>query len=308
MRILLSLSLLLALPLASAACASKSPSQSTEGAGGTGGSGSAGGTGGSPRMGMGGSPITGTGGTSSGGQTTDASSGAGDMTTGATTVGATTGGATSAAATTSTGGGGGPLTCNDTNGGAGCCDAGGVLHYCDTMMNVVDQVCNGGQVCGWSGANGYYDCVAPPVKSDPSNQFPIACGGGGGSTSATSSSASSSSSSSSTGGGGGVTWTQVYGTMFGPQGTSACSKGGGCHTNTQSGFKCGSSKATCYTGIINSGLVTAGASASSSALVDPAKSPLCGSLGGNMPKNGSCITAAELTQIKSWLAAGAQNN
>ena len=289
MRILPSLSLVLILPLASA-CASKSPGQSTEGGGGSGGSGS----GGMPRMGVGGSPLTGGGGTSSVGQTSDVSSSAGD--TGAT------------ASTSATGGGGGPLTCNDTNGGAGCCDGGGVLHYCDPMMNVVDHVCDPGQVCGWSKVNSYYDCVAPPVKSDPSNQFPIACGGGGGSTSSSSSSSSASSSSSTGGGGGGTTWTQIYGTMFGPQGTSNCSKNGGCHTNTQSGLKCGTSKSTCYTGFVSSGYVTPGANASNSPLVSPVKSPLCGSLGGNMPKNGNCITAAQLTQIKSWLASGAQNN
>jgi hypothetical protein len=248
-----------------------------------------------PRMGVGGSPLTGGGGTSSVGQTSDVSSSAGD-----TGVGATSGASTSA-----TGGGGGPLTCNDTNGGAGCCDPGGVLHYCDTMMNVVDQPCDPGMVCGWSKLNNYYDCVAPPVTSDPSNQFPIACGGGGGGTSSSSSSASSSSS---TGGGGSTTWTQIYTTMFGPQGTSACSKNGGCHTNTQSGLKCGTSKSTCYTGFVNSGYVAPGANASSSALVNPVKSPLCGSLGGNMPKNGNCITAAQLAQIKSWLANGAQND
>jgi hypothetical protein len=295
MRHLHSLSVvLLLLPLASA-CSSATP--------GTGaGSGGSGGSGGSPRMGMGGAAQTGAGGSITG-QTSDVSTGVG-----ATTVGATSGatGAATAAATSSTGGGGGPLTCGDTNGGAGCCDPGGVLHYCDNNMNVVDQVCDPGMVCGWSAVNSYYDCVAPPSKSDPSGQYPIACGGGG-STSASSSS-SSASSSASTGGGGGTTWTQIYGTVFGPQGTSACSKGGGCHTNTQSGFKCGTTKAACYTGFVSSGWVTPGANASASTLVNAAKSPLCGSLGGNMPKNGNCITSAQLAEIKSWLAAGAQNN
>jgi hypothetical protein len=254
-------------------------------------------------MGMGGAAQTGAGGSITGGQTGDVSASAGDTTASATAA-ATVG------ASSSTGGGGGPLTCGDTNGGAGCCDGGGVLHYCDTMMNVVDQVCDPGMVCGWSKLNGYYDCVAPPSKSDPSGQFPIACGGGGGSTSASSSSATSSSvsSSASTGGGGGPTWTQIYGTVFGPQGTSACSQGGGCHTNTQSGFKCGTTKSACYTGFVNAGWVTPGANASASLLVNAAKSPLCGSLGGNMPKNGNCITSAQLAEIKSWLAAGAQNN
>jgi hypothetical protein len=288
---------LLLVPLASA-CSSATPGTGA-GSGGSGGSGS----GGSPRMGMGGSAQTGAGGSILG-QTSDVSAGSGDATVGA----GSTAAATSAESSSAAGGGGGPLTCNDTNGGAGCCDPGGVLHYCDTMMNVVDQVCTGGQVCGWSTAQMYYDCVAPPSKSDPSGQYPIACGGGGGGSTSASSSSSSASSSASTGGGGGTTWTQIYGTVFGPQGTSACSKGGGCHTNTQSGFKCGTTKAACYTGFVNSGWVTPGANASSSTLVNAAKSPLCGSLGGNMPKNGNCITSAQLAEIKSWLAAGAQNN
>jgi hypothetical protein len=60
--------------------------------------------------------------------------------------------------------------------------------------------------------------------------------------------------------------------------------------------------------MVNSGLVTPGASASSSALVDPSQSPLCGSLGGNMPKGGNCITSTQLSEIQCWLAAGAPDN
>jgi hypothetical protein len=46
----------------------------------------------------------------------------------------------------------------------------------------------------------------------------------------------------------------------------------------------------------------------SSALVDPNQSPLCGTLGGNMPIDHSCATAAQIKTIKSSLAAGAANN
>lgn len=60
--------------------------------------------------------------------------------------------------------------------------------------------------------------------------------------------------------------------------------------------------------MINAGLVTAGAQASSSDLVNPNYSPLCGSLGGSMPKGGACVTSSQVQQIKSWLAAGAPNN
>jgi hypothetical protein len=105
-----------------------------------------------------------------------------------------------------------------------------------------------------------------------------------------------------------VTWTQLYDGIFGPTGTSNCAEGGGCHTNNQSGFQCGTSKTTCYTGMVNAGLVTPGASASSSVLVTSGQSPLCGTLGGIMPKGGTCVTDAQITEIESWLATGAPDN
>jgi hypothetical protein len=60
--------------------------------------------------------------------------------------------------------------------------------------------------------------------------------------------------------------------------------------------------------MVNKGLVTPGASASSSELVNPNSSPLCGSLGGAMPQGGTCVTDAQVTQIKSWLATDAPDN
>jgi hypothetical protein len=184
----------------------------------------------------------------------------------------------------------------------------GVLYYCDNTMKLQSQTCTGGTVCGWSAANGYYDCVAAPGGADPSGTSPMACGGsgGGGGGGGTTMDAGS--------GGGGTTastWTDIYNGVFGPSGTSTCS-GSSCHTSSRSGFACGSTKTTCYNGFVSAGYVTPGAGASSSALVDPTQSPLCASTGtglsGNMPIGHSCVTKAQLTQIKSWLAAGAQNN
>jgi len=209
----------------------------------------------------------------------------------------------STAVTSSSSGGSVPMNCTDANDGTGCCDPSGTLYYCDQNSMLVSQSCSSPQVCGWNAAKKYYDCVDGPATSDPSGMNPMACGGSPGSS--TSSSAASSSSSS---GGSATTWTELYSTVFGPSGTSNCSRNGGCHTNSQSGFKCGSTKASCYNGMVSSGLVNTGASASSSPLVDPSQSPLCGSLGGNMPKGGACVTASELSQIQSWLGAGAQNN
>jgi hypothetical protein len=172
-----------------------------------------------------------------------------------------------------------------------------VLHYCAANHNTPStQACPAGTACGWSATEGYYDCVTGTAGPDPSGRYPIACVSSG------------PSSTTSTGAGGDVTWTDLYNNIFGPTGSASCVSGGGCHTLSQSGFKCGTSASACYTGIVNSGYVIPGTSASTSTLVDPSKSPLCGSLGGNMPKGGACVTTSEITQIKSWLAAGAQNN
>jgi hypothetical protein len=230
---------------------------------------------------------------------------------GGATSSATSGTTTTAASTSSSSGG--PLTCESVDQGVGCCDGSGVLHYCTKTMTVADQACTGGNVCGWDAANGYYDCVPAPGGADPSGTSPIACGGGSSTTSSSSSSTSSSTSSTSSSttsssGGTSTTWTEVYGTLFGPSGASSCVKNGGCHTGSQSGFKCGTSSSSCYNGFVSSGWVTPGASASSSPLADPSQSPLCGSLGGNMPKGGGCLSASGLTKLQSWLAAGAANN
>jgi hypothetical protein len=60
--------------------------------------------------------------------------------------------------------------------------------------------------------------------------------------------------------------------------------------------------------MVSDGLVTPGANAPSSSLVDPNTSPLCGTLGGDMPKNGTCVTAAQINEIQAWLACGAPDN
>jgi hypothetical protein len=96
--------------------------------------------------------------------------------------------------------------------------------------------------------------------------------------------------------------------VFGPSGTSACSRNGGCHTSSQSGFKCGTSKTTCYNGMVSYGMLSPGSGAASSSLVDSSSSPLCGTLGGNMPKGGGCVTDAQITTIQAWLATGAPDN
>jgi hypothetical protein len=216
--------------------------------------------------------------------------------------------------TSSSSSGGAALTCAEVDEGVGCCDASGAVRFCtSTSTSAETLACGSGKVCGWNADKSFYDCVAFPGGAEPGGKYPLLCSAvTGSSSSSTSSSSSSSTSSSSTSasssGTPAVTWTQIYNGVFGPSGSSSCVKGGGCHTFAQSGFKCGTSKDTCYNGIVASGYVNPGAGAASSDLVNPSSSPLCGSLGGNMPKGGGCVSAAHLADIKSWLSAGAPND
>ena len=75
------------------------------------------------------------------------------------------------------------------------------------------------------------------------------------------------------------------------------------------GFICGATAKSCYDGLIAKKLVVAGAQASTSQLVSTT-SPLRGvGSPGTMPAGtGKAVTAAQLADIKSWLAAGAKND
>jgi hypothetical protein len=222
-------------------------------------------------------------------------------------------------------GNGGPTTCTETDDGVGCCDPGGtILYYCTKEGVMMTKTCASGQTCGWDSANVWYDCGASPGGPEPTHTYPMACGGNGttigsssggtsssstsgGSTSGSSTSSSSSSSASSSGTSA-VTWTELYNGVFGTSGTSNCALSSACHLHTQSGFQCGTTKTTCYDGLVSAGLVMPGAGASSSVLVTSGQSPLCGSLGGNMPRQGACVTSAQLAQIQAWLGSGAPDN
>lgn len=208
------------------------------------------------------------------------------------------GGSSSSSSSSSSGSTGG-LSCAQVDEGVGCCDDTGAVRFCtSTDTTPRTTACAAGTACGWNATSKWYECVPAPGSAEPSGKYPMACSAVG---------TSSSSSSSSSSGGTATTWTELYDGVFGPSGTASCAPGGGCHSATISGFKCGTDKTTCYNGLVASSLVTPGAGALSSWIVG-AGSPLCGSLGGNMPKGGGCITATELGQLKSWLGAGAPNN
>ena len=102
------------------------------------------------------------------------------------------------------------------------------------------------------------------------------------------------------------TWTQIYAQYMGPGTPGHCSGTGGCHTNARAGFKCGTTKAECFAGLVQSGLVTPANGAQSPIAMD-GQSPLVW-LGGGMPLDDNAPNPAGAAAVKAWVAAGAKNN
>jgi hypothetical protein len=100
------------------------------------------------------------------------------------------------------------------------------------------------------------------------------------------------------------TWTQIYPAYFGPGSLGHCGSSG-CHSTSRGGFKCGTTQATCYTGLVNAGLIDT-SNPSASVLIDVQQSPLSW-YGGNMPTNPTTNKKA-VSDIDGWVNAGAQNN
>ncbi len=104
----------------------------------------------------------------------------------------------------------------------------------------------------------------------------------------------------------GPTWSSVYAAYFAPGTPGHCSNAG-CHAASRGGFKCGTTKDTCYQGLIDSQLV-------STSLKE--KSPIAGSSSplvwfnsrGTMPDDNRKANAQAASDIKTWLASGAENN
>ena len=70
-------------------------------------------------------------------------------------------------------------TCADVNSTVGCC-TGNDLYYCNSSMDPAPMQADCAAnpdfpVCGWNASAGYYDCVAAPSTSDPSDIYPLAC-------------------------------------------------------------------------------------------------------------------------------------
>lgn len=102
------------------------------------------------------------------------------------------------------------------------------------------------------------------------------------------------------------TWTQIYAQYIGPGTPGHCSGTGGCHTNNRGGFKCGTTKADCYSGMVAAGLIDT-VNGTQSAIGKVGQSPLAW-LGGGMPLDNDAPNPAAAAAIQAWVAAGAKNN
>jgi hypothetical protein len=103
------------------------------------------------------------------------------------------------------------------------------------------------------------------------------------------------------------TWTYVYSTYFGPKTPGHCGNSG-CHANTRSSFRCGTTQDDCYKGLLSSGLVDP-AKGEASTLADPATSPVIWfSTRGGMPRDNRKANEAAAADVREWLAAGAPND
>lgn len=101
------------------------------------------------------------------------------------------------------------------------------------------------------------------------------------------------------------TWSSLYAQFFGP-GTPGHCGDSGCHASARGGFACGTTKASCYAGLVASGLVDAQAPASSP-LGDRDTSPLAW-FGGGMPADRPTPNPTAAAAVTAWLAAGAHQN
>jgi hypothetical protein len=105
------------------------------------------------------------------------------------------------------------------------------------------------------------------------------------------------------GGPSGPTFTQLFEQFLGPNTAGHCSD---CHSGGTGGFRCGSTKDSCFQGLVQSGFVDP-ANPSRSTIAVEGQSPLSW-LGGNMPTDGTADNALAADAVKAWVAAGAKND
>lgn len=102
------------------------------------------------------------------------------------------------------------------------------------------------------------------------------------------------------------TWSYVYANDIGP-GTPGHCGDSGCHSSSRGRFLCGTTKDSCYSGLIASGLVSTSLK-EKSALVSKTGVLAWFDLNGNMPQDEAKPNAQAATDVTAWLTAGAQND
>jgi hypothetical protein len=108
-------------------------------------------------------------------------------------------------------------------------------------------------------------------------------------------------------GGGEITWTYVYNRYFGTGTPGHCGKSG-CHRVLNTGFKCGTTKNTCWNGLVAKGLIDTAAPAKS-LLMDASQSPVAWfNPKGPMPLDNDVPNAQASADVRQWILAGAKNN
>lgn len=103
------------------------------------------------------------------------------------------------------------------------------------------------------------------------------------------------------------TYSQLYDALFAVGTPGHCAKSG-CHSPPIHVWTCGSTKDTCYQGMVKVGLISP-ADPSMSAIIDPQNSPLAWfNASGPMPFDNPAPNPTGAAAIQAWVAAGAQNN
>jgi PQQ-like domain len=101
-----------------------------------------------------------------------------------------------------------------------------------------------------------------------------------------------------------VTFTELYQNWLGPQTPGHCGNVG-CHQTLRGGFKCGDSKASCFDGLVASGLVLPAMPKASR--IGASDSPLSW-FGGGMPLDNPVLDPKGADAVTSWLTSGAKND
>jgi hypothetical protein len=99
----------------------------------------------------------------------------------------------------------------------------------------------------------------------------------------------------------------IYKTYFGT-GTPGHCGNSGCHSSSQGNFTCGTTQATCYTGLVNAKILNTTTPASSTLISATASPVRWFSTRGGMPQDSTAANPQGVIDITAWVNAGALNN